>query len=342
MLSFGRRVFVSSALAACVFTSMAADARAESSSFTGRRLGRNRHGEEVKVTREVGTGYALRWQAAAAARMTGSEAVLVKARDGKWHACATTANAFDGITPADDTDVRELRPLASPRNLGDLKKRTPDKAWIALVLGLEEKEIATWRSSNDRKAAFVNVTANLPYPGTHGPESSSGEGFSADAATAIELNRSLFQNVDVPRAAAVLFHETIHLADDDLAKRAARQRSTRDLDRDDAQIALDIAVRAHGTTEARAYVGTFIAALQAGAGDLAEEQLLTYVKRLGVRDGVPEPKEGPVTQALRSDLGKARASLDAKGKRDFDEAMRAAKRAAPKAWIFDRASGRRA
>lgn len=339
MLSFGRRVFVSCALAACAVAAMPADAHAQSSSLVGRRLGRNRYGEEVKVTREVGAGYANRWQAAAAARMTSSEAVLVKTRDGKWHACATTANAYAGITPADDSEVRELRPLASPKNLAELKTTTGDKAWIALILGLDEKEIETGRSSIDRKAGFVNVTGNMTYPGSHGPERSGSPGFSPTTATAIELNRSLFVNVDAAKIAAVLFHETVHLADYELAKRAASDRRAM-LAADDAQVAADIPVRAFGSTEARAYVGTFIAALQAGAGDLAQGHLLLYVRTLGSAEA-PTPLEGPVTQELRSDLEKARASLDAKGRSDFDKAMKAAKQAAPKAWIFARTPGRR-
>lgn len=343
MFSFGRRMFVSSALVACVLAGATGEAQAQrpssSSSFVGRRLGRNRSGEEVKVTREVGAGYVERWQAAAAARMTGSEAVLVKTRDGKWHACATTANAYGGITPADDGEVGELRPLASPRYLADLKKSNSDKTWIALVLGLEEKDVETRRSSIDRKAGVVNVPAKLPYPGTHGPERSATEGFRVDVPTAIELNRSLFDELDAPKAAAVLFHESIHLADYELAKRAAQKRGP--LSPADAQTAADIALRANATTEARAYVRTFIAALQAGADRLAQEHLVTYVKNLGRTGGHAPPTPGPVTEELRADLDKARASLDAKGKSDFDQAMKAAKSVAPKAWLFERAPGRR-
>jgi hypothetical protein len=365
MLSFGRRIFVSSALVACVFAGTAGDAHAQPSvsSFTGRRLGRTRSGEEVKVTREVGSGFVNPWQAAAAARMTGSEAVLVLGRDAKWHACATSTNAFGGITPADDTDVRALRPLASPKGLAALRKTMNEKAYDALVLGVEEKDIRQQGKTSNREAGFVNVTAGLPYPGMHGAERTKDEDFLARSKTAIELDRDLVVTKDPREAAAALFHESIHLADYELAQRWANAYvasghqlmqdiryqqpfvtwlgQQKGLTKEDAQMVSDTVVKLNGSTEARAYIGTFIMAIQAGAPDVAQQMIVTYVKRVGRANGVPLLPEGALRDDLRSDLDNARKTLDAKGKGDFDKAMRAAKEANPKAWIFERGANRR-
>jgi hypothetical protein len=364
MLSFGRRVFVSSALVACFFAGAAGDAHAQPSvsSFTGRRLGRTRSGEEVKVTREVGSGFVDLWQAAAAARMTGSEAVLVLGRDAKWHACATSTNAYGGITPADDTDVRELRPLVSPNGLAALRKTMNEKAYAALVLGIPEKQLNDPPSPGSRKAGFVNITPRLPTPGSHGPILTSEEEFLHKSETAIEIDLDLVITGDPRKAAAVLFHETIHLADYKLAQHWANayqasghyvmqdlkyqgplvkwlgeQRGK--LSPEDAQMVADTIVKQNGSTEARAYIGTFIMAINAGAQDVAQEMIVTYVKRAG--RAIPLLPEGALRDDLRADLDKARKALDAKGKGDFDKAMRAAKEANPKAWIFERAANRR-
>lgn len=358
MLSLGRRVFVSSALVASLFAGSSREAAAQrsSSSFAGQRLGKNRYGEEVKVVREVGSsGYDDRLQATAAARMTGSEAVLVRTRDGKWHALATTANAYGGLaSAADDSEVRELVPLPSTKGIAAARKNGVDVAYIALVLGVDTKEINLTFMKNQREARFINVNAKLDPQGdilgAHGPEKAPYQELKPGIRTAIELNRLLFERGDPRAASAVLFHEASHRADYELAQRWVQayerqegsfkpgrhfaewlsKRTPRLLARDEAQTVIEITNGADGATEARAYIGTFIAAMQAGAPDLAREQLLTYARRIAGR--IP-PTGEYVPAALRSDLETAYRSLDDSGKRQFDAAFAAVKTAASSTWI---------
>lgn len=365
MLSFGRRVFVSSALVACAFAAMATEAHAQSSSLVGQRLGRNGSGQEVKVTREVGSGYTTRWQASAAARMTGSEAVVVKTRDGKWHACATTANALHEFKPADYSGIAQLVPLTSPAQLGTLAKplMTDD---LASVFGVDKRDVMPRISDNRSLSGFINVPTELPYPGMHGPEGTLDNGFKLGGKTAIQIDRRNVEKKDARFTAAVLFHETAHMADYELAQQWAEKFSRetkqpvipsfvpkgkpipfvewitdkrRSLQPDDARMIAETVLGAHNSTEARAYIATFIAALQAGAGDVATTQLVTYAKT----DAVQIEPHVVVQNALSEDLDKAYASLDAKGKKDFEAAFAAAKAASSGAWIskYKRGAGRR-
>jgi hypothetical protein len=364
MLSLARRMFVSSALVACVFAGASGEAGAQpsSSSFTGQRLGRSYYGLEVKVVSEVGSfaGYDDRLQAIAVARMANADpAVVVKGRDNKWHALVTTANAFGGLAAADNMNVRGLVALPSVKAIAGAKRTESDESYFATVLGLDRKEVQTTYTSKNREARFVNVNSKLPYPGMHGAEKMEGEEFKLGVLTAIELRRSLFDGPD-PRAAAnvVLFHEATHRADYDLAQTWAQKFSNakgdfknaetflpwlfkQGLSKDDAQTVADVVVKAHGSTEARAYVGAFIAAMQTGAYDAAQDELVTYARGLGKRIDLPTSEIVPT--ALRADLDRCYRSLDANGKKRFDAAFTAAKTAAPSAWIskFERGGGRR-
>jgi hypothetical protein len=168
---------------------------------------------------------------------------------------------------------------------------------------------------------------------------------------------------DARRAGGTLHHELVHLADYKLTQLWAQkyvasgrqwmarpehqiefrkwlyERPERELSRDDAETIAGVASLSNATTEARAYVATFIALVRAGSPDLAQEQLVTYATLLRKPRGIAELPEGYVTNALRVDLENARRSLDANGRKQFDDAFNgaqkeAAKRGAPKAWVF--------
>jgi len=114
----------------------------QKSTLVGMRLGTNYHGEEVRVTREVGSpqGYANKFQAIAAARFGKAEpAAVVQGTDGKWHALETTANFYRGMAAA-DTNTLAVQGLASSTDIENARQK-----YIALL-----KEIDQPRSGADR------------------------------------------------------------------------------------------------------------------------------------------------------------------------------------------------
>jgi len=114
----------------------------QKSTLVGMRLGTNYHGEEVRVTREVGSsqGNANKFQAIAAARFGKAEpAAVVQGTDGKWHALETTANFYRGMAAA-DTNTLAVQGLASSTDIENARQK-----YIALL-----KEIDQPHSGADR------------------------------------------------------------------------------------------------------------------------------------------------------------------------------------------------
>ena len=114
----------------------------QKSTLVGMRLGTNYHGEEVRVTREVGSsqGNANKFQAIAAARFGKAEpAAVVQGTDGKWHAPETTANFYRGMAAA-DTNTLAVQGLASSTDIENARQK-----YIALL-----KEIDQPHSGADR------------------------------------------------------------------------------------------------------------------------------------------------------------------------------------------------
>src|SRR5687767_7824403 len=118
--------FVATLISATIIASVASNADA----FVGQRVGWNNAGAEVKVTKELGTtsGYDDRYQATAVVRMAKADpAVVVKGRDGRWHALQVSTSFFEDKTrAADNSDLREVVavPLASGMNEAKAKNET--------------------------------------------------------------------------------------------------------------------------------------------------------------------------------------------------------------------------
>jgi hypothetical protein len=94
----------------------------------------------------------------------------------------------------------------------------------------------------------------------------------------------------------------------------------------EAQLAADIASGSQATTEARAYVRTFIAALDVGAAVEATVQLVAYAK--GMASGkiaIPaQADKNPVVVELKGELSAFRRRLGATDRKAFDVAVAAA------------------
>ena len=117
-----------------------------------------------------------------------------------------------------------------------------------------------------------------------------------------------------------------------VGKRLPTQPPTPPLTKADAEIVVDKAYNAGAISEARAYVHAAVAAVQAGNGEEAVNQLKTYASAL--KDGhAASPAPGSAVESALSkelqDLYRTQPDLRAK----IQDAVNAAKNANPGAWI---------
>jgi hypothetical protein len=94
--------------------------------LNGMRIGVNKYGEDVHVTKEAGSpqGYDNRLQAVAAARMSGTDpAAVMQTNDGKWHAVETNKNFAGGLDAAADTPTRAVEGLPSAAHIDELRDK---------------------------------------------------------------------------------------------------------------------------------------------------------------------------------------------------------------------------
>jgi hypothetical protein len=103
----------------------------------------------------------------------------------------------------------------------------------------------------------------------------------------------------------------------------------------EAQLASDIALGTQATTEARAYVRTFIAAFDVGAGVEATAQLVSYAKGMaGGKIAIPaQPDKNAVLVELKAELAAYRARLGRADRKAFDAAVAAAVKENPRSWL---------
>jgi hypothetical protein len=319
-------------------------------------------------------GYAGRLQAIAAARLANVDPAAVGCDDaGRWHAFEVSHD-FHGATYTPGAGAALLVVFGMPSAAGigaqqatiaTLKTHGTGVAaqlneasrnLYALILGVDGGDVLLNRTSHDRKAGKVNVTTALEKDrsgklGAHGRESHQDESFEPGEKSAFELSPTVFTTP--AKAQAVMFHEVCHLEDYELTQRWVTEYQKKHLfvggqgvqyfqkwlrgrtTAAEAQLASDIALGAQATTEARAYVKTFIAAFDVGAGAEAALQLVTYAKGMATAK-VPIPAEGdrnPVVQELKKELAAYRGRLGRAEKVAFDAAVAAAVKENPKSWL---------
>jgi len=104
----------------------------------------------------------------------------------------------------------------------------------------------------------------------------------------------------------------------------------------DVELIIDETMDLTATTEARANVHTFLAALQAGAPDVASKELVAYANNLKPGGHYASPAHGSkVEAALVAELRMAYRQMPKEMKQQFNAAVAAAKKENPGAWISD-------
>jgi hypothetical protein len=233
---------------------------------------------------------------------------------------------------------------------------------MALILGVAEGEIQWNRSSIGRAAGKINVTA-MPDPkspgGAHGPVAGQKSfDFSPELVTAVEIDENQFD--DLGRAQSVLYHETHHLMDIQLAKDWIQKYETeakrvwvagppgvkpfmewlnaqvkrKRLTAGDAQLIIDETLDASATTEARSNIHTFLAVLKLGDGARALKELQAYARALKPGGQYASPlSNAPVVTELVAELKATYKQLSKTGQADYQAAVSAAISENPKAWI---------
>jgi hypothetical protein len=236
-----------------------------------------------------------------------------------------------------------------------------------LLFGLPASQIQfNASSSNDDPNKMINI--DLMTPNTTG-DVLGREHYPRDQNFQPGLKPTFgikLEELDDPKGAAgVLFHEVSHLKDDELAqkwveqyqktghqfvstpeglppfqkwmngqvgKQLPTQPPTPPLTQADAQTVVDKAYNQGATSEARAYVHAAIAALQAGNGEEAINQLKTYASALKDGRAASPATDSAVQPALTKELQDLyRTHPELRGK--IQDAINAAKSANSSAWI---------
>jgi len=266
--------------------------------------------------------------------------------------------------------LKALQQQYPTRLSGDDKKQLTEKLaadrqkMAGLLFGLPSSQIQfNTSTSNDDPSKMINIDPMNPsqtgdilgrehYPRDHE--------FQAGLKPTFGIKLEELENPK--EAAGVLFHETSHLKDDELAqkwvdqyqksghnfvslpkaglepfrdwmnKQVGKQPPTPPLTQADAEIVVNKAFNDTATSEARAYVHTAIAALQSGDPKEAINQLKTYASAL--KDGrAASPARGSAVEAALTkelqDLYRQHPEL----RTQIQDAINAAKSANKDAWF---------
>jgi hypothetical protein len=242
-------------------------------------------------------------------------------------------------------------------------RRQAKQLLASLIFGVPESEIQFNLNSIGRKSGKININPVLnkdsrrKAAGKAGPENGQEDIFNPATIWAWEIDESKLDNP--AEAQAVMFHEVSHLNDLELTKKWAKKYEEethhlfvssqqklfhqwidtlvpKRLSAADAELIRDQAVNANNTTEARAPIYTFLAALQAGSPDLATKQLVNYARELKPGRTYGNPAyQSKVKAALIKELQTAYKQMPKMMQLQFDDALMAAKAENPDAWISD-------
>ncbi len=269
----------------------------------------------------------------------------------------------DWKTKGSDTPVPGA--LEHNREIVNRELNNATQSYAALVLGVPESEVLQITGLPGRVVGKINI---IPPQGKNKPQGGhspiGGETkFKENLPSAIHLDLAV---LDEPvRAQSTLFHEAQHLHDWRLAQLWVERYRTeaggmfvksapdpfkawlqsqvrlRRLTAAEGEVVFMNALDANAYTEARANVRTFLAALEAGAADEATTVLGAYANALKPKDegGTGEyanPAPGSEVQTgLVAELKVAYARMPKPMKQQYDDAVAAARKKYPGAWISE-------
>lgn len=319
-------------------------------------------------------GHETRMDAIAYARLSGANpTAIVRDHEGRWHAVQTNQNLYGGMDAAADNDLREVQGLAhfDQKQIADIQQKIVQahkagdteevtrlqKLQATLVFGVKDSEINFIRSSSDRIAGKININSGAPGGGMHGAEKAPNSNFDPTRKGAMEIG--LNEISDPKYAPGIIFHENSHEKDYALTQQWVKQyenetgtkfvpgqygdqaftkwvnsQAPKRLSRADAELVSDVSANANGSTEARAYVGTFINALKAGNPETAATQLRTYAAgMLSHPAKINRPTGGNVEMDLKRQLETEYRKMPKEMQVQFDRVLTDLAKEHPDAWV---------
>jgi hypothetical protein len=225
-----------------------------------------------------------------------------------------------------------------------------------VILGVPVTEIKIIASSRDREAGKINISTDKGG-GMHGAEKSPNTNFDPKLKSAIEIGMSSLD--DTKRAATILNHEMSHAKDYELTQKWVKQyekdtgqtfqpgkfgdqnftvwinkQAPKMISRADAELVSDVSANANGSSEAKAYIGSFIAALKAGSPEAAANELRNYAAGMTSKpQKINRPTGAHVELEMKRLLETEYKKMPKEMKEAFDKTFAELKQKYPDAWI---------
>jgi hypothetical protein len=319
-------------------------------------------------------GHETRMDAIALARLTGADpTAVVRDPNGKWHAVELNRSFYGGTKLASDNNLRNVegmthfdqkkldaiqQEIVNAQQKGDYPEVSRlQKQQAAMVFGVDESEINFIKNSNERLAGKININVGKRGGGLHGAEKAPNSNFDPSNRSAIEIGIDELANPK--NAPGIIFHENSHAKDYALTQHWVREyerenhtkfipgdkgdiaftlwinkQAPKRLSRADAELVSDVSANANGSSEAKAYVGTFMNALKAGNPEAAAAQLRTYAAgMLSSPQKINRPTGAHVELELKRQLEIEYRKMPKEMQAQFDKIFQDVAKNHPDAWI---------
>lgn len=319
-------------------------------------------------------GHETRMDAIAFARLSGADTTaVIRDSNGKWHAVELNRDFHGGTKVASDNNLRNVEGLVhfdkeriatiqqeivDAQQKGDYKEVSRlQKYQASLIFGVDESEINFIKNSTERLAGKININVGKRGGGLHGAEKAPNSNFDPSKRNAMEIGIDELANPK--NASAIIFHENSHAKDYALTQQWIGEyeketgkkfvpgdkgdisfttwinnKAPKHITRADAELVSDVSANANGSSEAKAYVGTFINALKAGNPEAAATQLRSYAAgMLSKPQKINRPTGAHVELELKRQLEVEYRKMPKEMQAQFDKIFQDVAKNYPDAWI---------